>query len=44
MPIVNHSKIRKTCSLEGFCLIDDHRYFIIELLVALQSLQENFYR
>ena len=41
LPIANHSKICKTCSLQGFYRIDDHQHFIIELLVVLQSLQEN---
>ena len=29
LSIVNHSKVWKTCSLEGFYLIDDYQHFII---------------
>ena len=41
LSIVNHSKDKNMCSLKGLCPIDTHQHFNMELLSALQSLQNH---
>ena len=41
LSIVNHSKDKNMCSLKGLYPIDTHQHFNMELLSALQSLQNH---